>query len=58
MGGVKGLREEEHQLVVVKDQFDVNEDLRMELDDGDLVAGRHGEGISSMKVVGTGLMVS
>ena len=24
MGGVKGLREEEHQLVVVKDQFDVN----------------------------------
>ena len=24
MGRVKGLREEEHQLVVVKDQFDVN----------------------------------
>ena len=24
MGGVKGLREEEHQLVVVKDLFEVN----------------------------------
>ena len=29
----------------------------MELNDGDLVAGRHGEGIGSMKVVGTRVRV-
>ena len=29
----------------------------MELDDGDLIAGRHGEGIGSMKVVGTRVRV-
>ena len=45
VGGVKGLREEENQLVGCERRYRCDfEDLGMELDDGDLVAGCHSEG--------------